>query len=103
MGVEAVIRTRMIAVGLVMAAAWVRRMGQPEAWRHVAKRCRVRYFTDGIAIGGKAFVDGVFERNRRFLGSRRKDGVRKMRFADWGDLRVARALRIEPVSACQSV
>lgn len=63
-----------------------------------ALRCRVRYFTDGMAVGGKAFVDGVFERNRRFFGPKRKDGARKMRFADWGDLRVARALRIDPVS-----
>ncbi len=62
-----------------------------------ALRCRVRYFTDGMAIGGKAFVDGVFERNRRFFGPKRKDGARRMRFADWGELRVARALRIDPV------
>jgi len=64
-----------------------------------ALRCRVRYFTDGMAVGGKAFVDGVFERNRRFFGPKRKDGARKMRFADWGGLRVARALRIAPVQA----
>jgi REP element-mobilizing transposase RayT len=64
-----------------------------------ALRCRVRYFTDGMAVGGKAFVDGVFERNRRFFGPKRKDGARRMRFADWGELRVARALRIDPVSA----
>jgi hypothetical protein len=62
-------------------------------------RCRVRYFTDGMAIGGKAFVDGVFEKNRRFFGPKRKDGARRMRFAEWGDLRVARALRVEPVRA----
>lgn len=65
-----------------------------------ALRCRVRYFSDGMAIGGKAFVDGVFESNRRFFGPKRKNGARKMRVADWGDLRVARALRINPLSAC---
>lgn len=64
-----------------------------------ALRCRVRYFTDRMAVGGQAFVDGVFERNRRFFGPKRKDGARKMRFADWGGLRVARALRIAPVQA----
>ena len=68
-----------------------------------ALRCRVRYFSDGMAIGGKTFVDRVFERNRRLFGPKRKDGARKMRYADWGDLRVARALRIEPVSACSTV
>ncbi len=62
-----------------------------------ALRCRVRYFTDGMVIGGKAFVDGVFERNRRFFGQKRRDGARKMRFADWGDLRTARALKVGPV------
>ena len=64
-----------------------------------ALRCRVRYFTDGMAIGGKVFVDGVFERNRRFFSPKRKDGARRMRFADWGELRVARALRVAPVQA----
>jgi REP element-mobilizing transposase RayT len=60
-------------------------------------RCRVRYFTDGMAFGGKAFVDGVFQQNRQFFGPKRRDGARKMRFAEWGELRVARALRVEPV------
>ena len=62
-----------------------------------ALRCRVRYFTDGMAFGSQAYVDGVFERNRRFFGPKRTDGARKMRFAEWGDLRVARALRVAPV------
>jgi hypothetical protein len=63
-----------------------------------ALRCRVRYFTDGMAVGGKAFVDGVFEANRPFFGPKRRDGARKMRFAEWGGLRVARALRVDAVS-----
>lgn len=66
-------------------------------------RCRVRYFTDGMAVGGKAFVDRVFENNRRFFGPRRRDGARKMRFAEWGDLRVARALRVASVSCPMTV
>ena len=62
-----------------------------------ALRCRVRYFTDGMALGSQAFVDGVFERNRGLFGPKRKDGARKMRFAEWGGLRTARALRVAPV------
>ena len=58
-----------------------------------ALRCRVRYFTDGMAVGDMAFVDDVFEWNRRFFGPIRRDGARKMRLADWGELRVARALQ----------
>jgi putative transposase len=61
-------------------------------------RCRVRYFTDGMAFGGKAFVEKVFNNNRRFFGAKRKDGARKMKFGEWGELRVVRALRISPVS-----
>lgn len=60
-------------------------------------RCRVRYFTDGLAFGSKAFVNAIFTRNRRHFGPKRKDGARKMRFAEWGELHVARALRIAPV------
>ena len=61
-------------------------------------RCRVRYFTDGMAIGGKAFVERVFNENRGLFGPKRKDGARKMRFGEWGDLRTARALRVDAVS-----
>jgi REP element-mobilizing transposase RayT len=62
-------------------------------------RCRVRYFTDGVALGSKAFVDEVFRRHRGNFGPRRVDGTRRMRFGEWGELRTARALRIAPVSA----
>jgi REP element-mobilizing transposase RayT len=61
-------------------------------------RCRVRYFTDGMAIGGKAFVERVFSENRELFGPKRKDGARKMRFGEWGGLRTARALRVDAVS-----
>ena len=64
-----------------------------------ALRCRVRYFTDGMVIGGTDFVERVFGENRHYFGPKRKDGARKMRFAEWGELRTARALRIAPVSA----
>ena len=60
-------------------------------------RCRVRYFTDGMVIGGKEFVERVFNGNRLFFGPKRKDGARKMRFGEWGDLRTARALRVDAV------
>ena len=60
-------------------------------------RCRVRYFTDGMAIGGKEFVERVFNDNRLFFGPKRKDGARKMRFGEWGGLRTVRALRVDVV------
>ena len=42
-------------------------------------RCRVRYFTDGAVVGSREFVDGVFRKNRKRFGPRRKNGARRMR------------------------
>ncbi|MCF6311256.1 MAG: hypothetical protein L3J39_02285 [Verrucomicrobiales bacterium] len=58
-----------------------------------ALRCRVRYFTDGAVLGSQHYVDEFFEGKRDQFGPRRKDGGRKMRGAQWGDLRVLRDLR----------
>ncbi|MCF6311016.1 MAG: transposase [Verrucomicrobiales bacterium] len=58
----------------------------------MALRCRVRYFSDGAVLGGQNFVDEFFNNKRDQFGSRRKDGGRKMRGAQWGELRVLRDL-----------
>ena len=42
-------------------------------------RMRIRYFTDGAVIGGRAFVDEAFVRSRPRFGPKRKSGARKMR------------------------
>jgi REP element-mobilizing transposase RayT len=42
-------------------------------------RCRVRYFTDGVAIGSKEFVNEVFILRRERFGEKRKDGARTMK------------------------
>jgi putative transposase len=42
-------------------------------------RWKVRYFTDGAAVGSRAFVDGLFEQCRERFGEKRKTGARKMR------------------------
>jgi putative transposase len=42
-------------------------------------RWKVRYFTDGAAIGSRGFVDGLFEQCRDRFGPKRKTGARKMR------------------------
>lgn len=61
--------------------------------RHVALRCRVRYFTDGAILGSAEFVRG-------FIAEWQSEGVRKrpprvnpMRGSEWGDLAVIRGLR----------
>ena len=61
-------------------------------------RCRLRYFSEGMAIGTAAFVEQFFLSQRRAFSGSRETGARRMRGGDWEDLRVARALVIEPVS-----
>jgi hypothetical protein len=59
-------------------------------------RHRVRYFCDGAVLGTVAFVNGVFEREqavRSRFGEKRSSGARRMRGADWGELRVLRDLQ----------
>jgi hypothetical protein len=62
----------------------------------LALRHRVRYFSDGAVLGTAAFVNAVFEREqtlRKRFGEKRKKGARRMRGADWGELRVLRDLQ----------
>ena len=42
-------------------------------------RCRVRYFTDGVVIGSRIFVDEAFSSARDRFGPKRKTGARKMK------------------------
>jgi len=60
-------------------------------------RCRVRYFSDGLAIGSERFVEGVFESNREKFGPRRKNGARKLVGGDFQGLRAMRDLRLAPI------
>jgi REP element-mobilizing transposase RayT len=62
-------------------------------------RCRVRYFSDGVALGSKRFLDEFFYERRPHFGAKRRDGGRRMIGAEWGELRVLRALRLNPISA----
>lgn len=63
--------------------------------RTEALRCRVRYFSDGAVLGSKEFVQGYFERNRERFGPKRRDGPRRLRGSDWGELTCIRDLRRE--------
>ena len=56
--------------------------------------CRVRYFSDGLVIGSKEFVERMLnEHNDQFSIFRRKRGARKMKYAEWGGLCTAGELR----------
>ena len=75
------------------------KMTIPEVLRH-----RVRYFSDGVVLGSEGYVDEVFARDRaRSGGSRygpkRETGARRMRGAQWGELRVLRDLQQDVISA----
>jgi REP element-mobilizing transposase RayT len=41
-------------------------------------RQRVRYFSDGLVLGSREFVEGVFQENRAKFGPKRRDGARRM-------------------------
>ena len=61
-------------------------------------RLRVRYFTDGMVLGSKEYVETFFTEHRSLFGKKRKDGARKMRGSDWGGLHIIRDLRREVFS-----
>ncbi|HUF64302.1 MAG TPA: chemotaxis protein CheW, partial [Verrucomicrobiales bacterium] len=65
----------------------------------VALRCRVRYFIEGVALGTAAYLEEFFQARRELFSAGRKSAARKMRGAEWGELRSVRDLRtggIEP-------
>ncbi len=57
-----------------------------ELARYELLRCRVRYFSDGVALGSRLFVEEVFENHRSLFGERRKTGARRLRGGDWAGL-----------------
>jgi hypothetical protein len=61
-------------------------------------QCKVRYFSDGVVLGGKAFVEDIFKQHRGEFGLKRKTGARKPGFGEWGALCTMRDLRLKPVS-----
>ena len=58
-------------------------------------RLKVRYFTDGVVLGSKEYVNLIFEENRNLFGNRRKTGARTMRGFSEAGLAVLRDLRKE--------
>jgi REP element-mobilizing transposase RayT len=63
-----------------------------------ALRCRVRYFSDGLVLGSKQFVEDMFTEYRDQFGSKRPNGARPMKYGQWDGLCTLRALRLNPVS-----
>ena len=61
-------------------------------------RLRVRYFTDGLVLGSKEYVNQIFETHRPFFGKGRKTGARPMLGLRGTGLMVMRDLRKEVFS-----
>ena len=57
-------------------------------------RRRVRYFSDGMAIGSKLFLKGMYEQHRDYFPESRKARFAKMKGSDWGELQVVRDLKV---------
>ncbi|MDA1068870.1 MAG: hypothetical protein O3C43_20485 [Verrucomicrobia bacterium] len=56
-------------------------------------RLRVRYFTDGMVLGSKEYVNLVFETHRGLFGKNRKTGARPLKGFRESGLTVMRDLR----------
>ena len=69
--------------------------GRLEKWEAV--RCRVRYFSDGMILGSREFVERFFKNNRWRFGPNRQSGARPMRYADFGELCTMRDLQKTPI------
>jgi len=54
---------------------------------------KVRHFTDGLVLGTGALLTTVFEAQRAYFGPKRKNGPRKIRGGEWGELRAMRDLQ----------
>jgi putative transposase len=60
-------------------------------------RCRIRYFSDGVALGTQEFVDHIFRTHRHRFALARVSGARPLRRLEAGSLRTLRDLRVQAV------
>ncbi len=59
-------------------------------------RLRVRYFTDGVVLGSKEFVEGIFTTQRDQFSPKRKQGARRITESETA-FYTLRRLRVRPV------
>jgi hypothetical protein len=65
--------------------------------RGQALRCRVRYFSDGVILGSRDFVNEAFKRHRSYFSPSRTTGARPMKHADWGGMCTVRHLHMSVI------
>jgi putative transposase len=56
-------------------------------------RVRVRYFSDGLALGSKSFVDSVFCQHRSAFGAKRSKAGTALPEGSWGQMHAMRNLQ----------
>jgi hypothetical protein len=61
--------------------------------RSVLVKARVRHFTEGMAIGSKAFLEAICQARRNVFPPKRIDGARRIQGVRWGGLMSMRDLR----------
>ena len=66
-------------------------------------QCRIRYFSDGVVLGSRRFVEEVFAKHRDQFGLKRKTGARSMKFGDWDGLCTMRDLRLQVIQHAEPV
>ena len=64
-----------------------------ELSREELLRCRVRYFSDGLAIGSKGFVESIVDSSRSYFGKNRKSAGGRMKGGGLSDLYSLRNLQ----------
>ncbi len=60
---------------------------------HELLRVRVRYFSDGLALGSRSFVESVFRQHRGAFGSKRSKAGTALSAGSWGQLHSMRDLQ----------
>ena len=66
--------------------------------RGEVRRWRVRYFSDGVVLGSRTYVNAVFGEYRDRFGARRRTGARPLRgLAALSHLATLRDLRVDAV------
>jgi len=60
-------------------------------------RLRVRYFSDGLVLGSREFVEAAFAANRGQFGPKRRSGARRVLESE-SPLYAIRRLRVNPVT-----
>ena len=73
------LRTERVKRGMSKAAVERERKRGAHLSRAQLLRVKVRHFVDGLVLGSRSFVEGVFDQKKDRFGPKRKNGSRKIR------------------------